>query len=623
MVNNLILKPINLVLLTILPFLLQSPVTAQEVLLAYCESGRNYTSGSRFETNLNLLLSSLTTNGSINDFYNTTSGVSPDMVYGLAQCRDDFTTEACRNCLNISAVRIIQRCPNQKDATIRRVDCVLRYSDQRFFSQLNLDDSTWDYSWSGDNVSNPVYFNQQLLSLMINLSSSASSLSSKFATGAARLNNFENIYGMVQCTRDLSETDCYSCLRSMIGRIPSCCDSKEGARLATLSCFIRHSINLFFQASPPLPPSTDVNNTTGDGVNGGEIRSLETLLFDLETLKDATDDFSDANKLGEGGFGPVYKGKLMDGQEIAVKRLARTSVQGVEELKNEVVLVAKLQHRNLVRLLGCCLEGEEKMLVYEYVHNTSLDSFLFDPIKCLELNWERRNKIIVGIARGLVYLHEDSQIKIIHRDLKASNILLDKYMNPKISDFGLARLFGGDQTHGNTSRIAGTYGYMAPEYIIHGQFSAKTDAYSFGILVLELVTGRKTIGFRESESDMDLTNYTWRLWSQGKPLELIDENLGGNYEPAEVLRCIHIGLLCVQQEATARPTMSSVLLMLDAYSVTLPAPLRPAFFIGETNMEFDLSPTDSNFHESETDKSVSSLLPLSRNEASITELHPR
>ncbi|XP_058068562.1 cysteine-rich receptor-like protein kinase 8 [Magnolia sinica] len=156
---------------------------------------------------------------------------------------------------------------------------------------------------------------------------------------------------------------------------------------------------------------------------------------------------------------------------------------------------------------------------------------------------------------------------------------------------------------GNSNeKIAGTYGYVAPEYIIHGQFSAKSDAYSFGILVLELVIGRKTIGFQESKSDLDLTNYTWRLWSQGKSLELIDETLGGNYERAEVLRCIHIGLLCVQQEATAWPTMSPVLLMLDAYSVTLPAPWQPAFFIGETNMEFDVSPTDSNFHESETDK---------------------
>ncbi|KAG6511104.1 hypothetical protein ZIOFF_029157 [Zingiber officinale] len=179
-----------------------------------------------------------------------------------------------------------------------------------------------------------------------------------------------------------------------------------------------------------------------------EIRGPETLLLDLESIRIATDNFSDANKLGEGGFGPVYKGRLENGEQISVKRLLRSSDQGLVELKNEVLLVAKLQHRNLVRLLGCCLESEEKLLVYEYLPNSSLDKILFD--------WARRFKIIEGIAGGLLYLHEDSRLKIIHRDLKAGNILLDAEMNPKISDFGLAKLFGVDETQGNTSRIAGT-----------------------------------------------------------------------------------------------------------------------------------------------------------------------
>ncbi|KDO75659.1 hypothetical protein CISIN_1g0029692mg, partial [Citrus sinensis] len=183
---------------------------------------------------------------------------------------------------------------------------------------------------------------------------------------------------------------------------------------------------------------------------------LELPLFDFETIVRATDNFTDYNKLGQGGFGIVYKGRLLEGQEIAVKRLSRNSGQGIEEFKNEVRLIAKLQHRNLVRLLGCCVEMDEKMLVYEYMENRSLDSVIFDKARSSILNWQRRFNIICGIARGLLYLHQDSRFRIIHRDLKASNILLDKEMTPKISDFGMARIFGGDQTEQNTKRVVGT-----------------------------------------------------------------------------------------------------------------------------------------------------------------------
>ncbi|XP_038976167.1 cysteine-rich receptor-like protein kinase 6 [Phoenix dactylifera] len=240
-----------------------------------------------------------------------------------------------------------------------------------------------------------------------------------------------------------------------------------------------------------------------------EIASVESLLLDISTLRFATSNFSEENKLGEGGFGAVYKGLLTDGREIAVKRLSASSSQGFRELRNELVLVAKLQHRNLVRLLGVCLEEQEKLLVYEYVPNRSLDTILFGIISSStqNLNWGKRNKIIGGIARGLQYLHEESQLKIIHRDLKASNILLDADLNSKISDFGLARLFGGDQTQCTTNQVVGTFGYMAPEYVMHGQFSIKSDVYSFGILVLEIVAGRKNSDFSNSEYVEDTVSY--------------------------------------------------------------------------------------------------------------------
>ncbi|XP_042437119.1 receptor-like serine/threonine-protein kinase SD1-7 [Zingiber officinale] len=187
-----------------------------------------------------------------------------------------------------------------------------------------------------------------------------------------------------------------------------------------------------------------------------EEKDMELPLFDLTTIKDATDDFSADNKLGQGGFGPVYKGKLGDDQEIAVKRLSKTSSQGVDEFKNEITLIAKLQHRNLVKLLGCCIQGGERLLIYEYMSNGSLDNFLFDEVQTVLLDWRARYNIILGVARGLLYLHHDSRLRIIHRDLKASNILLDKNMNPKISDFGMARIFGGDESVSITKRVVGT-----------------------------------------------------------------------------------------------------------------------------------------------------------------------
>nr|GEW28864.1 receptor-like serine/threonine-protein kinase SD1-8 [Tanacetum cinerariifolium] len=183
---------------------------------------------------------------------------------------------------------------------------------------------------------------------------------------------------------------------------------------------------------------------------------IELPLFDFPTLVMVTNNFSNANKLGQGGFGSVYKGTFMEGEVVAIKRLSRTSGQGIEELKNEVRLIAKLQHRNLVRLLGCCIEVEEKLLVYEYMENKSLNTFLFDKAKSAQLDWQRRFNIISGIARGLLYLHQDSRFRIIHRDLKASNILLDKEMTPKISDFGMARIFGSDQTEAETKKVVGT-----------------------------------------------------------------------------------------------------------------------------------------------------------------------
>ncbi|PON53005.1 S-receptor-like serine/threonine-protein kinase [Parasponia andersonii] len=339
--------------------------------------------------------------------------------------------------------------------------------------------------------------------------------------------------------------------------------------------------------------------------NGSQEEDMELPLFTFSNITTATDNFSVSNKLGEGGFGPVYKGKLENGQEIAVKRLSMSSRQGVNEFKNEVKLIAKLQHRNLVKLLGCCIKGAENLLVYEYMPNKSLDSFIFDHTQCKLLEWPKRFQIICGIARGLLYLHQDSRLRIVHRDLKASNVLLDKGMNPKISDFGMARIFGGDQTEGNTNRVVGTYGYMAPEYAFNGLFSTKSDVFSFGIMVLEILSGKKSRAIQQENHCHTLIGHAWTLLQEERPFELIDTWLRESYNNLqEVLRCIHVGLLCVQQSPMDRPNMSSVLFMLENYNVVLPQPKPPGYFM-ETESQ-------------ERDHSTSKPEPCSRNTMTIT-----
>ncbi|PQQ01514.1 G-type lectin S-receptor-like serine/threonine-protein kinase [Prunus yedoensis var. nudiflora] len=326
-------------------------------------------------------------------------------------------------------------------------------------------------------------------------------------------------------------------------------------------------------------------------------KGIDVPFFDLQSILDATDNFSDANKLGQGGYGPVYKGKFLGDQEIAVKRLSRASGQGLQEFKNEVVLIAKLQHRNLVRLRGYCVKGEEKILLYEYMPNKSLDIFIFDHTKSMVLNWEMRFNIILGIVRGLLYLHQDSRLRIIHRDLKTSNILLDEEMNPKISDFGLARIVGGKETESNTNTVVGTYGYMSPEYALDGTFSVKSDVYSFGVVLLEIISGKKNTGFYQSKQTFSLINYAWRLWTENKGLELMDKTLNESCNKSQFIKCVNVGLLCVQEDPVDRPTMSNVLTMLDSEIAISPTPKQPAFLIRRGNSSTTSSTKPETFAE--------------------------
>lgn len=371
--------------------------------------------------------------------------------------------------------------------------------------------------------------------------------------------------------------------------VPILLGSIGGAALVTVMCFI-----LFWLFSRRIKKRKNYDRTDENLAARG---NFEGLLFDYEVIRDSTANFDRNNMLGRGGFGEVYKGTLPDRRIVAVKKLNEREeiTQAAEEFLTEVRVLTSVRHRNLVRLLGCCTRGRQRLLVYEFMSNNSLNKHLFGEIESV-LSWEIRLNIIVGTARGLAYLHEDSVVRIIHRDIKCGNILLDDKFNPKIADFGLAKFFPEDESHVST-RFGGTMGYTAPEYVVHGQLTEKVDVYSYGMVVLEIVSGRKAVDRNLEEDIQILLQWVWNQYQNDQILDIVDPRLEGQYPREQVSRVITVALLCSQGSSGLRPTMSQVLSMLTNNFEIVAQPTEPAFI-----NSFSGKPTNS----STTSKSATS-----------------
>ncbi|CAL2244475.1 unnamed protein product [Prunus armeniaca] len=522
-----------------------------------------------FYTNLNATFSDLKTllNKNSTHFATAQQARGSDPVYAMVQCRNYLSAADCAACF-AAAVSQIRNCSAANGARVIYDGCFLRYESAGFFDQTTLPGNVG--LCSNKTASQATAFSAAAGKLLVDLQLATPKINGFFAATKNEVvssgSGNETVYGVAQCAETISKTGCQDCLNVAYANLQSCLPDTDG-RAVDAGCFLRYSSTSFF-------PDNQTTNIASFLKTGGNSRKKAIIIgvvvggvgllilivgvllyfklsrkpeaarrgdilgatelqgpmnYKYKDLKSATKNFSEENKLGEGGFGDVYKGTLNNGKIVAVKKLAiLQSDRAKANFVNEVKLISNVHHRNLIRLLGCCSKGPELLLIYEYMANNSLDRFIFGNFmllcsatsKCMlaytfscficsfknlfffllpweigpkrgSLNWKQLNDIILGTARGLAYLHEEFHVCIIHRDIKTSNILLDDSFQPKIADFGLARLLPDDQTHLST-RFAGTLGYTAPEYAIHGQLSEKVDTYSYGVVVLEIVSGQKS-----------------------------------------------------------------------------------------------------------------------------------
>ncbi|KAI3779429.1 hypothetical protein L2E82_09147 [Cichorium intybus] len=547
------------------------------------------------------------------------TGTGPDSTYALAQCYGDLTSEDCILCY-AEARTVLPTCFPDNGARIYLDGCFMRVDNYSFYHEYT---SPNDSVVCGNTTSMSGLFGASVRQAVGKAVMDASRNWDYFARESLVKVN-ESVFVMAQCWRSLSPADCRVCLENASAVISKCLPWSEGRALNT-GCFTRYSDTDFLNPVPVRSSSSNRGKIIAivvsvvscvavlivvlmiivsirkhryiqkkrkgsyDAKKLTKMLNDSSLYFKYSSAEKATANWDESNKIGQGGFGTVYKGVLSDGREIAVKRLFFNNKFRAADFYNEVNMISSVEHKNLVRLLGCSCSGPESILVYEYLPNMSLDRFIFDETKGKTLNWAKRFEIIIGTTEGLVYLHENTMNRIIHRDIKAANILLDIRLRAKIADFGLARSFQGDQSHISTA-IAGTLGYMAPEYLAHGQLTEKADVYSFGVLLLEMVTGMENNRSKSTEYTDSLVSIAWKHFQESTVEEIFDPNLlmhlypNTNYQK-EAKKVVQVGLLCTQEAPSLRPCMSTILRML-AKDEPLPVPSKPPF-INEKTMEFN------------------------------------
>ncbi|XP_010532281.1 PREDICTED: cysteine-rich receptor-like protein kinase 1 [Tarenaya hassleriana] len=539
--------------------------------------------------------------------YSSSSDQSPS-IYFLVQCHEDLSVSACRNCLNESKSELETNCLGSNWARIHRDGCFLRF-DNRDFSKENLD-ALFDQVKCSNAGSSIAFreFESDLDHAFVNVTLKAVRNGGFGVAVASSGEGHVAVYALAQCWHTLDENSCRDCLVTARSSMMTC-NGKEEATAFFTGCYLKYSTRRFFDeaaehkhydgkngltSSSPFPvlSQPEIIKLTIAVVSLSILTCLGVFLgykrfskkrkahnpscsnFKYEILEKATEFFSDSMKLGQGGAGSVYKGDLPDGRTVAVKKLFFNTRQWADQFFNEVNLISGIEHKNVVRLLGCSIEGPESLLVYEYVPNRSLDQILFVKNTVHILSWKQRLNIITGIAEGLEYLHGGCGVKIIHRDIKTGNVLLDQNLTPKIADFGLARSVGPDKTYTNTG-IAGTLGYLAPEYLIKGQLTEKTDVYAFGVLILEIATGKKNSAFTKGANSVLYS--VWEHFEANALTRSVDPRLKGKFPEEETSKVLQIGLLCVQSSVAMRPSMSEIVAMLKNRDCECPFPKQPPF----------------------------------------------
>ncbi|XP_059623255.1 cold-responsive protein kinase 1-like [Cornus florida] len=587
----------------------------QTKLLNYGCSQYNATNLSNFFSNLNATFLDLRSQLSTNNTHFATAATarSSDPVYAMVQCRNYLSIADCVACFDVAESQI-RNCSAANGARVIYDGCFIRYESNSFYDQTTLPGNTG--LCGNQTASQPTAFDEAVKASLADLQVATPRINGFFAaTKTAVVGGNASVYAVAQCAETVSETGCQDCLTVAYGNIQSCSPDTDG-KAVDAGCFLRYSETAFFADNQTVNITPFLgsggSSTKKKAIIGGVVGGVGLLLivaalfswyymsskpkatrrgdilgatelqgpvtYSFKDLKTATKNFSEENKLGEGGFGDVYKGTLKNGNVVAVKKLDHVSSRAKADFETEVKLISNVHHRNLIRLLGCSNRGPELLLVYEYMGNGSLDKFLYGE-KRGTLSWKQRFDIIFGMARGLAYLHDQFHVCIIHRDIKSSNILLDDNFQAKIADFGLVRLLPADQSHVST-RFVGTLGYTAPEYAIHGQLSEKVDTYSFGIVALEIISGQRSNDMKVEAETEYLLEKAWKLHETDMHLKLVDETLDASeYKEEDVKKIMEIALMCTQSPASLRPTMSEIVVLLLSEQSAEPRRLSRSSFV--------------------------------------------